>query len=92
MEEIIRSVRSRVAYLASFVFASVLLLFWSAAAHAQSREDQYGSPTDPVDSAGRVADTLSVLPETGGPLILLVGGALIVGGTVLGLLGRIGRR
>lgn len=92
MRQRARSVRLRTAQLASFVLASALLLLWSTAAYAQSREDQYGSPTDPVDQAGRVSDTLSVLPDTGGPLILLVGGALIVAGTGLSLLRHARRR
>lgn len=92
MEDRIYPARRGVAWLSGLVFASVAVLLWSAVAHAQSREDQYGSPTDPVDSAGRAAESLSVLPETGGPMILLVGGALIVAGTALSLLRHTGRR
>lgn len=92
MVENVRSVRLRVAYVASFAFTSALLLLWSTVAYAQSREDQYGSPTDAVDHASRVSDTLGVLPDTGGPLILLVGGALVVVGTGMALVGRWGGR
>lgn len=92
MENKIHSVRLWGAWLTSFVFASVLVLLWSAVAHAQSREDQYGSPTDAVESAGQAGQSLSVLPETGGPMILLIGGALIVAGTGLSLLRHTGRR
>ena len=80
-----RSVRLRIAQLASFVLVFASLLLWSTVAYAQSREGQYGSPTDPVDHAGRVSDTLSVLPDTGGPLVLLVGVALMVAGTSVAL-------
>lgn len=86
-----RTARLRAAQLMSFTLASLMLLLWSTVAHAQSREDQYGSPTDPVDSANRVSDTLSVLPDTGGPLILIVGVALIIVGTAVTLVRRIGR-
>lgn len=92
MENKIHSVRLWTAWLVSFAFASALLLLWSAVALAQSREDQYGSPTDAVESAGRASESLSVLPDTGGPMILLVGGALIVVGTGLSLLRHTGRR
>ncbi len=86
-----RSARLKVARLTGFVLTSLMLLLWSTAAYAQSREDQYGSPTDSVDSANRVSDTLSVLPDTGGPLILIVGVALIIVGTGVTLARRIGR-
>jgi hypothetical protein len=82
----------RLAQLASFVLAVVLSLLWSTAAYAQSREDQYGSPTDPVDHVNRVSDTLGVLPDTGGPLILLAGVALVVVGAGMALVGRRGGR
>ena len=91
MAENVRSAGLRVAHLTSFAFVSVLLLLWSTAAFAQSREDQYGSPTDRVDSASRVCDTLSVLPDTGGPLLLIVGVALVVVGTGVTVARRIGR-
>jgi hypothetical protein len=71
MAESIRCACLRVAHVAGFVVVSILSLLWSTAAYAQSREDQYGSPTGPVDYVGRALDTLGVLPETGGPLILL---------------------
>lgn len=87
-----RSAHPRIAQLASFVLAFALLLLWSTVAYAQSREDQYGSPTDPVDHANRVSETLSVLPDTGGPMILLVGGALVVVGTGMALISRRGGR
>ena len=91
MAEFIRSLDLRVAYITGFAVASVLLLLWNTAAYAQSREDQYGSPADPVDSADRVSGTLSVLPDTGGPLLLIVGVALVVVGTGVTLVRRIGR-
>jgi len=90
MAENIRSVGLRVANLTGFAFASVLLLLWSTAAYAQSREDQYGSPTDPVDHVSRASGTLSVLPDTGGPLILLIGVAFVVAGAGLAIVGRRG--
>lgn len=81
----------RVAYLTSFAFMSVLLLLWSTAAYAQSREDQYGSPTDSVDHVSQAASsTLSVLPDTGGPLILFIGVAFVVAGAGLAIVGRRG--
>jgi len=83
-----RSAHHRIAQLASFMLAFGLLLLWSTVAYAQSREGQYGSPTDPVDHASRVSDTLSVLPDTGGPLVLFVGAALIVAGTSMALVRR----
>jgi hypothetical protein len=87
MAENVCSVGFRVAHLTSFTFVSVLLLLWSTAAYAQSREDQYGSPTDSVDHVSQAASgTLSVLPDTGGPLILFIGVAFIVAG------GRVGHR
>lgn len=90
MTENFRSARLKTAQLASFVLAIVLLLLWNTAAYAQSREDQYGSPTDPVDHVNRASDTLSVLPDTGGPLILLAGVALVVVGAGMALFGRRG--
>ena len=86
------SSRFRIAHLAGLVLAVVVLLMWSTVAYAQSREDQYGSPTDPVDHVNRVTDTLGVLPETGGPLILLAGIALVVVGAGMALVGRRGGR
>lgn len=83
-----RTARLRAAQWASFTLTSLMALLWSTAAYAQSREGQYGSPTDPVDHVGQVSDTLSVLPDTGGPLVLFVGGALIVAGTSVALLRR----
>ena len=88
MAESTRNVRYRVVRLAIIVLVSLMVLLWSTAAYAQSREDQYGSPTDAVEPAGRVSDTLSVLPDTGGPLILLVGAALVVAGTGLAVVRR----
>lgn len=90
MRENTRSARLRIAQLSSFVLAAVLLLLWSTAAYAQSREDQYGSPTDPVDHVNRVSDTLGVLPDTGGPMILLAGVVLVVVGAGMALFGRRG--
>lgn len=93
MEEKFELVRLQAARLAGVVFALVLTFLWSTTAYAQSREDQYGSPTDAVDHANRASEALSVLPDTGGPLILLVGAALVVAGTGMTLVGRrIGRR
>lgn len=86
-----RTTRLKVARLMGFILASLMLLLWSTAAYAQSREDQYGSPTDSVDSVNGVSGTLSVLPDTGGPLILIVGVALIIVGTGVTLVRRIGR-
>jgi len=91
MAQSTRSARFKAAQLLSFALASLMLLLWTTAAYAQSREDQYGSPTDPVDSANRVSDTLSVLPDTGGPLLLIVGVALVVVGTGVTLARRVGR-
>lgn len=85
--------RARIARLVSLVFVSVSWILCSSAAYAQSREDQYGSPTGPVEHANRAAETLGVLPDTGGPLILLVGAAFVLAGTGLALVGRrMGRR
>ena len=90
MAENVRYVGLRVAHLAGFAIATVLLLLWSTAAYAQSREDQYGSPTDAVDHASQASGTLSVLPDTGGPLILLIGVAFVVAGAGLAIVGRRG--
>ena len=94
MAENIRSTGLKAAFVASLAFASVLLLLWDTVAYAQSREDQYGSPTDTVDRVSRASDTLSgtlgVLPETGGPLILLIGVAFVVAGAGLAIVGRRG--
>ena len=91
MAENVRSVGFRVAHLTSFTFVSVLLLLWSTAAYAQSREDRYGSPTDSVDHVSQATSgTLSVLPDTGGPLILFIGVALVVAGAGLAIVGRRG--
>jgi hypothetical protein len=92
MVEKVQSARLRVAYIASFVLAVFLLLMWNTVAYAQSREDQYGSPTEPVDHVNRASDMLSVLPDTGGPLILLAGVTLVMVGAGLGLIGRWGGR
>ncbi len=88
MAESIRCACLRVAHVTGFVVVSILSLLWSTAAYAQSREDQYGSPTGPVGDVGRALDTLGVLPETGGPLILLAGTALVVVGTGMALVSR----
>lgn len=91
MIENVRCVGLRVAHLTSFALVAVLLLLWSTAAYAQSREDQYGSPTDSVDHVSQAASgTLSVLPDTGGPLILFVGVAFVVAGAGLAIVGRRG--
>jgi hypothetical protein len=90
MAEKMRSVGLRVAHLTGFVFATVSLLLWNTAAYAQSREDQYGSPTDPVDHVSQASGTLSVLPDTGGPLILLIGVAFVVAGAGLAIVGSRG--
>ena len=66
--------------------ASVLLLAKIASAQ-QSAQDQYGSPTaasGPVDAA------ISVLPATGGSLLLGVIGALAIIGASLALRRRAG--
>lgn len=91
MIENVRCVGLRVAHLTSFALVAVLLLLWSTAAYAQSREDQYGSPTDSVDHVSQAASgTLNVLPDTGGPLILFVGVAFVVAGAGLAIVGRRG--
>ena len=74
-----------------FTLAFFVLPFWSTVAYAQSREDQYGSPTDALESANRVSDTLSVLPDTGEPLLQIVGVAMVVVGTGVTLVRRNGR-
>lgn len=66
-------------------FLMLLMLVWTTAAYAQSAGDQYGSPTKPV---GPIAHVVSVLPDTGGPTLLVVAGVLVVGGTGLALLRR----
>ncbi|QIN84380.1 hypothetical protein GBA63_18335 [Rubrobacter tropicus] len=76
------------ARLSGCAFAILTMLVLAASAQAQSREGQYGSPTDTMDHASRVSGTLSVLPDTGGPLILFVGAALIVTGTGIALVRR----
>jgi hypothetical protein len=98
-----RTARPRAARLMSFTLAFFLMLLWSTGAYAQSREDQYGSPTAPVDPpAGQVASgtsgvgpggqvasgTLGVLPDTGGPSLLFAGTSLLVLGTGAALVGR----
>ena len=90
MAENTRSARLKIAHMASIVLAFVFLLFCNAVVHPQSREDQYGSPTEPVDHVNRAADVLSVLPETGGPLILFAGVALVAVGAGMILVGRRG--
>jgi LPXTG-motif cell wall-anchored protein len=71
-----------------FVLAALAMLACSTIANAQSREDQYGSPTDPVQFGNTASGAFGVLPETGGPLILFVGAALIIAGTAVILLLR----
>jgi hypothetical protein len=88
MVEGTKSLRPRVAQTVTCFSAVVLLLFWNTGAYAQSREDQYGPPTGPVDHVNRASDVLNVLPDTGGPLILLVGVALVVVGAGMALVGR----
>jgi LPXTG-motif cell wall-anchored protein len=78
------------AWFVGFVLAALVMLACSTIANAQSREDQYGSPTDPVEFGHTASGTLGVLPETGGPLILFVGAALIIAGTAVTLLRRRG--
>jgi LPXTG-motif cell wall-anchored protein len=71
-----------------FVLAALPMLAYGTIANAQSREDQYGSPTDPVEFGNTASGALGVLPETGGTLILFVGAALIIAGTAVILLRR----
>jgi hypothetical protein len=71
---------------------TMLMLVYASVAFAQPADDQYGSPVDPVDPA---VNAVSVLPDTGGPLLLLsIGAALFVAGVGLALRQRIvaGRR
>ena len=88
----------RVALSAGSALAALLLaLYWSTLSLAQSREDQYGSPTDPIDpvgsasgsmsgsSGGSMSDVVGVLPDTGGPFVLFIGAALILTGTGVAL-------
>ena len=86
-----RTARPRAARLMSFTLAFFLMLLWSTGAYAQSREDQYGSPTDPVEdpAAGQVASgTLGVLPDTGGPSLLFAGTSFVVVATGVALVSR----
>lgn len=66
-----------------FTLSIILMLVCATVAYAQTAEDQYGSPTDTVDPVG---DVLGVLPDTGGPLLLLAaGGVLVVAGIGLAI-------
>lgn len=76
---------SSTARLVGVGLALVVMLIWATAAYAQSADDQYGSPTE---SKGPVARAMSVLPDTGGPLLLVAGGAFVVGGTGVALVRR----
>lgn len=69
---------------AGFVLAVLAMLVLGTTAHGQSREGQYGPPTDSGNVAGHA---LGVLPDTGGPLIPLVG-ALVFTGTGVVLVRR----
>jgi hypothetical protein len=74
---------------------TMLMLVYASVAFAQSADDQFGSPVNPVDPVDPAVNAISVLPDTGGPLLLLsIGGALIMGGVGLALWHRIalGRR
>ncbi len=89
--------------------ALALVLSWTAAAHAQPSAGQYGNPTatasgNPAasgndasaDAAGAApggAPSATVLPLTGGPLLVLVAlGGLALGSTGLFVLRRNSRR
>ena len=71
------------------IIAVMFMLIWATAAYAQSADDQYGSPTE---SSGPVAHAVNVLPDTGGPLLLVAGGVLVIGGTGVALVRRQVRR
>jgi LPXTG-motif cell wall-anchored protein len=66
-----------------FALVMAFTLLWAAVALAQgSSGDQYGAPTGP---SGVVGEAVSVLPETGGPLLIfaIVGLALTTTGLAL---------
>ena len=74
------------------VIPLTLILVCATVAFAQSADDQYGSPVDPVRPA---VAAIGVLPDTGGPLsLLIIGGLLVFAGAVLAVRSRIssGRR
>ncbi len=72
---------------AGFAVPPVMMLVCATVAFAQSADDQNGSPTDPVRP---VVDVVGVLPDTSGPLlILLVGSVLGVAGAGLAVRHRI---
>ncbi len=69
-----------------FQLSTALVLLFATVAYAQPVDDQYGSPVDPV---GTATETLGVLPGTGGPLLFIVGGVLVVVGAGLAVRPRI---
>ncbi len=61
-------------------------VLWAAVALAEgSSGDQYGAPTGP---SGVVGQAVGVLPETGGPLLILAIAGLALSSTGLALLRR----
>jgi LPXTG-motif cell wall-anchored protein len=69
-----------------FALVVAFTLIWAAVALAEgSSGDQYGAPTGP---SGVVGEAVSVLPETGGPLLILAIAGLALTTTGLALLRR----
>ena len=69
-----------------FALVVAFTVLWAAVALAQgSSGDQYGAPTGP---SGVVGGAVSVLPETGGPLLILAIAGLALSSTGLALLRR----
>ena len=68
-----------------FALVVAFTLLWAAVALAQgSSGDQYGAPTGPSG----VGEAVSVLPETGGPLLILAIVGLALSSAGLALLRR----
>jgi LPXTG-motif cell wall-anchored protein len=69
-----------------FALVMAFTLLWAAVALAEgSSGDQYGAPTGP---SGVVGGAVSVLPETGGPLLIFAIAGLALTTTGLALLRR----
>jgi LPXTG-motif cell wall-anchored protein len=69
-----------------FALVVAFTLLWAAVALAEgSSGDQYGAPTGP---SGVVSGAVSVLPETGGPLLIVAIAGLALTSTGLVLLRR----
>jgi LPXTG-motif cell wall-anchored protein len=80
----IRFVVSRT--IVGFALLMAFTVLWAAVALADgSSGDQYGAPTGP---SGVVGEAVSVLPETGGPLLILAIAGLALSSTGLALLRR----